>query len=416
MSAVQKQSRRLSALIVNFNSGAWALRCVESLLAEWERDGRRRDDLEIIVLDSGSEPAESTWWRSLRRLGARVKSSPANVGYATGLNMAWEMSRGAPDDVVALLNPDLFFLPGSLRPLMNRLEEKSEVGAVAPRLYLDEERQIQLPQNLLPTPQRELRESLSVHFPRIARWVAAGRSTLSRNFWREEEPVSGEMLSGACLFLRRETVLELGEPMDGRYPLYFEDADLCQRLTDFGYRLETVPDADVLHHWSRCAGPNFEGEVAKRHAHSRILWFATHHSGFGAKFYLGLRAMVDRLAAGRVPSAMHELVDLGDLTESPEIRFPEDGEYVVEISLTPSWGLSAGICVDGDQYSMPSKTWSWLFPGKYYMRALQAESGACLGAWSFQKHTPARSWPLDVASLPAPRARLVMPLVGGRVG
>lgn len=408
--------RRLSALIVNHDSGAWALRCVESLMIEWEREGRHPDDLDIVVLDSGSNPAESTWWRSLRRTGARVKTTQANVGYATGLNMAFELTSGDPDDFVALLNPDLYFLPGSLAPLLERLEEEPSLGAVGPRLFLDEERAIHLPQNVLPTPARELGELLSAHWPALGRRLAQKRSALSKQSWRAQELAAVEMLSGACLFLRRETILDLGAPMDGRFPLYFEDADLCARLRGAGLGLEVVADSQVLHHWSRSAGPDFEGEVAKRHAFSRKLWMKLHHGDLLSRGLLALRQFLKRRFERHAPQPIHPIEDLGALSESPEIQFPRDGEFLLELSLTPFWGLSAGIFVQGEEYSLPARSWSWLFPGTYYLRALDAHSGRFLGAWCFEKRSPARSWPLDPKSFQQTSARSNSARLGERVG
>jgi GT2 family glycosyltransferase len=403
-------------LIVNYDSGSWTLRCAQSLAAAWAREGRAAADLEIIVLDSGSNPAEATWWRSLRRLGVRVKCSPANVGYATGLNMAFELSSGAPDDVVALLNPDLYFLPGSLEPLLERLARSPGVGAVAPRLFLDEQRQLLLPQNLLPTPARELGEVLSRRWPRLARRLASSRSRLARRVWCAEEPQRVEMLSGACLFLRRSTVEHLGAPMDGRYPLYFEDADLCARLARAGYGLETVPRSEVLHHWSRCAGPHFEGEVARRHAFGKRLWLSLHHDQLGARLVRAAARAAAALLEGRSTRPMHALTDLGRLAESPVLEFASEGDYLLELSLTPWWGLAAGVRVHGDHYRLPAASWSWLYPGSYYLRALEASSGDCLGAWCFEKQSPARSWPLDAADLPGPRRRSAPRQLGERVG
>lgn len=409
--------RRLSALIVNHNSGAWTQRCVESLQRAWGTEGRDPGDLEIIVLDSGSSLAEATWWQSLRRTGVRVRNSPANVGYATGLNMAFELSTGGPRDAVALLNPDLYFLPGSIGPLLERLEEDDAVGAVAPRIYLDEERQILLPPNHLPSPWGELAEVLAEHFPRFARRRAARWTEWARRAWQTQEVRTQEMLSGACMFLRRETILHMGAPMDPGYPLYFEDADLCVRLARAGYLLELQPAAEVLHHWSRCAGPTFEGEVARRHAHGRALYMTTHHGGAAATF---LRFATDRLRArlARRPAlAMQPLVDLGGLTESPVLEFERDGQYLLELSLTPYWGLSAGTTVEGSTYRYPARTWSWLFPGTYYLRAVDLSTGQALGAWTFTKESAARSWPLD--SIPGGALgslRRALPRRGERVG
>ena len=409
------KGRRLSALIVNYESGPWALRCVESLIEEWERDGRERDDLEIVVVDSGSKPGEETWWRSLRRLGARVCSEKENVGYASGLNLAYQKTTGAADDVVALLNPDLYFLHGSLRPLLERLDQAAHVGAVAPRLFIDEERQLRLPPNELPTPWIELVEALSHYSPALARVFAGRRSAQTRRWWNAERTTTTEMLSGACVFMRREVVERLEVLMDTRYPLYFEDADLSRRLDHLGLSLEMVPEAEALHHWSRCAGPDFEGEVAERHAHSRTVWLGEHHDGFVDRSLLALASWVRSRCEGRTARPMHPLEELGVLNESPLIDFPDDGDYTVELSLTPFWGLSVGVQVEADSYCFPARTWSWLFPGTYYLRALD-QAGRCLGAWSFEKRSPARSWPLDHSSFPSPRRSSAPTYLGERVG
>lgn len=418
---MSEHPRRLSALVVNHDSGAWALRCVESLQREWERAGRAPRDLELIVVDSGSNPAESTWWRSLRRAGARVKTSPANVGYAAGLDMAYRLSSGGPEDVVALLNPDLYFPPGSLEPLLARLEEEPRLGAVGPRLFLDEERALRLPQNLLPTPARELGEALAARWPRLARALAASRSRRAHAFWSEEGPQRVEMLSGACLFLRRGVVEELGAPMDVRFPLYFEDADLCARLAARGRGLELVPASEVLHHWSRSAGPDFEGEVALRHAFGRRLWMRLHHRGPWKGLLLALGAWAQRRSAKRGARPMHALEPLGVLRESPTIELPRregapGGAFVLELSLTPWWGLAAGVLVEGERYALPARSWSWLYPGTYYLRVLDAASGAVLGAWSFEKQSPARSWPLEASTFEMTGRRAATPRVGERVG
>ena len=224
------------------------------------------------------------------------------------------------------------------------------------------------------------------------------------------------MLSGACLFLRRETVTNLGTPMDGRFPLYFEDADLCARLSARGKGLELIPAAEVLHHWSRSAGPDFQGEVARRHGLSQRLWMQVHHGGVLARSLRGLKGLLQRHIGDRFIAPMHPLVDLGEVSESPEVRFAGEGSYVLELSLTSFWGLSAGVLVEGSNYSLPARSWSWLFPGTYYMRALDADTGRFLGAWRFCKLSAARSWPIDPGDLPEINRRARSPRLGERVG
>lgn len=417
MNTKSLSGRRLSALIVNHNSGAWTQRCVESLQRAWDAEGGAADDLEVIVLDSGSATAESTWWRTLRRAGARVRSSPANVGYATGLNMAYELSSGQGQDTVALLNPDLHFRPGSIGPLIQHLQDHPETGAVGPRIFLDEEQEILLPPNELPRPGREFLEACAARFPAVARWRARRQSRAAHEFWGQSQPMEREMLSGACLFLRRETIERLGQVMDGRFPLYFEDADLCRELRGLDYRLMLEPTSEILHHWSRCAGPEFTGEVASRHAYSRSLYMAKHHPGVLATMIQGGTRLLGTWGAGREPACMHPVVDLGEVHECPQLNWTGTAQAWMEISLTPFWGLCAGTPVEGGSFQYSAKAWSWLFPGTYYLRCIEQESGQLLGAWKFHKSSPARSWPLDVGATRGPnRTTWRRPSPGERVG
>jgi N-acetylglucosaminyl-diphospho-decaprenol L-rhamnosyltransferase len=392
-------ARRLAALVVNHRSGAWALQCVESLRLEWERSGRAAEDLELVVVDSGSGEDEAPRLDELERRGVRVLRAEENLGYAASLCLGHRVTRGAPDDAVALLNPDLLFLPGSLAPLLEALDDP-RVGAVGPRVYLDEELQVQLPPSELPTPRRELLEALAARSPRLARWRAAARTRRARRWWGSEEPLRSDMLSGACLFLRRGVVDDLGGPMDPAYPLYFEDSDLCARLSARGLRLLLEPASEVLHHWSRSAGPVFAGEVARRHAVGRARYLGRHHRGPLDLALRGARALLERLApAGG--AALHAFEPLGASARPPELDLGRPGGALLELSLTPFFGLAAGVLVDERRYRLPARTWSWMFPGTYFLRALDLETGELIGAWSLVKEGAARSWPLDPEAIPA---------------
>ena len=50
----------LAALIVNYNTGTYALCCVESLIGDWERAGRSRDDVVVSVAPHGQRADQET--------------------------------------------------------------------------------------------------------------------------------------------------------------------------------------------------------------------------------------------------------------------------------------------------------------------------------------------------------------------
>jgi GT2 family glycosyltransferase len=60
-------------------------------------------------------------------------------------------------------------------------------------------------------------------------------------------PTMVDWVSGACMILRRQALEEIG-PMDERFFMYFEDADLCRRAREAGWLVYYLPQVEVLHH------------------------------------------------------------------------------------------------------------------------------------------------------------------------
>ena len=56
-----------------------------------------------------------------------------------------------------------------------------------------------------------------------------------------------EQPPAACLMLRR-SVLAAESLFDERFPIFYNDVDLCRRLRDAGHRLFLLPEAEVMHH------------------------------------------------------------------------------------------------------------------------------------------------------------------------
>lgn len=397
---------RLSAWIVNHNSGAFCVRCVESLMDEWQVAGGAPADLEVIVVDSGSAESESRWWETLRELGARVVVRESNVGYARGMAIARAHSTGGANDLVCVLNPDLHFLADSVANLMEAFEADEQLAVAAPRAFIDETRELLLPSQRPPTPQAELAELASHQFPHWARKRAARRARRDIEHWTATEPRDESMLSGACLFVRRSVIDRLGGLFDARYPLYYEDADFARRLARAGLRTRLIPSAEILHHWSRSAGAgeDFAGEPARRHAISRRLYLRRWYGRVVERGASVLRGMLERHLAQRGPRLMHDFQDLGIASEPPHLRLAES-DVVLEWSVTPNFSLAAGWLVETGEARLTARAWSWLFAGRYFIRALRRSDLAVLGAWTLVKSAPARAWPVDRGGLQVQQPR-----------
>ncbi len=394
-----KNDPRLSALIVNYDSGDFATSCVSSLRREWARSGRSPEQLEVIVVDNASPSDQRLPLGILAGDGARVLTSPRNLGYAGGIQAAFEQSSGGPDDYVAVLNPDVVFLEGSVDALLDYLELHPECGAIAPRAWVDEERCFHLPPVPLPSTWSEAGAALVQASPRVARWSARQRAGARLASWTASEPAQETMLSGACLFLHRGVADDLGQLLDPRYPLYYEDADLCRRLSALGLTLVFHPGAPILHHWSRSAGAGaaFEGEPRRRFEISRRTYREHHLSGAGRRLVRGAERYLQRRGAMQRGRVIHEHVSLGPCAQPPSLVLPGDGPLVLELSMTPLFELAAGALVEPGSWRFPSAAWSWLFEGTYFMRTLERSSLRLSGAWRFQKTSAVRTWPVEAA-------------------
>jgi len=55
-----------------------------------------------------------------------------------------------------------------------------------------------------------------------------------------------DFASGCCMLIRREVLASAGV-FDERYFLYYEDVDLCRRLSTRGFQIGWVPEAVIWH-------------------------------------------------------------------------------------------------------------------------------------------------------------------------
>jgi len=118
-------------------------------------------------------------------------------------------------------------------------------------------------------------------------------------------------LNGACMLLRTKALAEVGL-FDPQYFLFFEETDLCRRLTNAGWHTACCPDAKVVHHKSQTTARTGLGvEMEEQILRSQYLYFRKHHGRLPARVLNGcarsallVRAAkaVLEVAAGRNPS------------------------------------------------------------------------------------------------------------------
>lgn len=232
----------VSLITVNWNAADVLVECLRKTLPELGAVGG-----ECIIVDNGSAAGEL---ELLRREfpGVEFIANPGNLGFARAVNQGIERSRGR---YLLLLNPDAFLAEGSLRRLVSYLDAEPRVGIIGPRIV-----------NPDGSPQGSARA-----FPRMLTGLFGRTSLLSRLFPHNpltrrqvlnlrasgEGPRPVDWVSGACMFLRR-AVLEKVGPLDERFFLYWEDADICWRARAGGWQTVYHPQAEATHLVGACSG------------------------------------------------------------------------------------------------------------------------------------------------------------------
>jgi len=398
----------LAALIVNYNTGAFAVGCARSLIEEWEGAGRPRERLQIVVVDNASPRDQTEALDELEALGATVVRHEENAGYAIGMNMAYALTTGEPTDLVAVLNPDIYFLPGSVETMIEYMLAHPECGALDPRTCMDPLGVFNLPRNLLPTVSEYVRVAFAHLDPVFAHAYSRRRLRLAYPRWTATEPILTDMLSGCCLFMHRRIVDEMPSLMDERYPLYYEDTDLFRTLRGMGYTVVHHGGAWILHHWSRSAGAGGEpmDEPTRRHDIGKKRYFEKFSGPLGRMVVGVMDWIVARWPKPWLGRALHDFQSLGDLHEPVEIPLPRACDYLVEFGVSQTYVICAGVLGHGDRWRCPEEAWDWLPPMRYYLRALDRRTNRILGAWTFQKATNGRSTAMDAAELASYGERL----------
>jgi len=407
--ALMKHDKSLAALVVNYNTGAYALACIDSLIQEWEIAGRERAKLNIVLVDNASPEDQELWLVQIEERGVEVIRSGENLGYAAGLNACYEASKKNPCDAVAYLNPDLVFLPGSITALMDYIFDHPDVGAIDPDACIDALGTFRLPRNHLPTPLEHIRLTLAYMSPFFARLYSRLRFRNTMEWWTAKHPIETDMLSGCCVFLRREVVEELGQAMDPRYPLYFEDTDLFRTLRAKGYKIVHHPKARILHHWSRSAkiGSPDNPEPNEKFEISRQAYYEKFFSPFGRK----LVAWMDRFVSRWPPEKLHRpllaMKDLGELEGPLELELPHSCRFLIEFAVHPVFPLCCGVFGEGDRWVCPAESWEWFFPLPYFGRVIDLDTGRVLFGMKFHKTGGFRTEAMSMAELDSLGERLL---------
>ena len=269
----------LSILIVNWNTRDLLRACLFSL----ENLGV---ESEIIVVDNDSSD-QSAAMVAREFPDVKLLALTENLGFAEGNNRALEMATG---DWVWLLNPDTQVLPGAAAILMNFLKENEGAAAVASALIDARDGSFQRSCRTFPTPGALWCEALllSKFFRRSRRFGFYKMGDFNHKTRRcVEQPMASSFL------LRRSAIESIGGLFDVRFPIFFNDVDLCFRLVKNGWEIWYEPAAKVKHWGGAATSQRRPQMIAESHRSLRAFYQKWWRREFSSLIWFGTLALIE---------------------------------------------------------------------------------------------------------------------------
>jgi len=264
----------LSIIIVSWNVRDLLLDCLNSVYAE-----TKGVSFEVFVVDNASSDGSA---EMVEQEFPQVKliRNQENLGFAKANNQAIRQSKGR---YVLLLNPDTVVVNDALANMIPFMEAHQDVGAVGPRL-LNPDGTVQLwCGGSFPTPLTEFFRlaKLSYLFPKSRIF---GRRLMS--FWDRNDTREVDLLSGACMMVRREAINQVGL-MDEDFFMYADDVEWCYRIKKAGWKIYLYSDAEIIHLVGQSMLQSAD-KMAVEAYKSMYLFFKKHYALVSALFFRGM--------------------------------------------------------------------------------------------------------------------------------
>jgi GT2 family glycosyltransferase len=211
--------RRVVAIVVNYSTPDLTASCVEHLRAQ------DVPDLDIVIVDNGSAPAQLARLRQLLP-DERIVETDCNLGFAGGLNAGIDTAWLMDPEFLWLVTPDAVADLGCLSAMLDAMRQDERLGICGP--VIDAAGEWITAWRLI--------ERLGF-MVRIQSVRQAHLATLPAS-------IATDFVEGCSMFVRAETARQVGLfRLD--FFLYYEECEYCLRAHDLGWHLAVISRARV---------------------------------------------------------------------------------------------------------------------------------------------------------------------------
>lgn len=226
-------TNRVSIIIVNYNTKDELSACIKSII-----DSKSKIYYEIIVVDNEEN---KNFEANLKNNFPEVIYVPnKNLGFGQGNNLGAKYAKG---EYFFFLNPDTKILNNTLDELFRFIKKRKNTGVISPLLLNKKEKPHFVQGSQFPTLTKVIFSLSFIHklFP---------NNLIARKFflqdWDGKSPRRVDVFPGTAFLIKKDVFEKIGG-FDEKYFLFYEEADLAQKIKSIGLENYIVPKSRLVH-------------------------------------------------------------------------------------------------------------------------------------------------------------------------
>ncbi|MDP4223837.1 MAG: glycosyltransferase family 2 protein [Bacteroidota bacterium] len=218
----------ISVIIVSYKGWDRLIKCLDSLSSF----AGKRFSYEVIVVDNNSGNGRIDEIED-RFKGFSFIHNQVNGGFANGNNLGSKYAKG---EYLLLLNPDTIVTEEAVERLLESERKNPEYSIISCRQVNEAGKEMKA----------------TGQFPNLLNLTGFQRSALrifstgSAGHFGDSPVTFPDWVSGSVMLIKKELYEKAGGFYEG-YWMYFEDVDLCRRITNAGGKIAFIKDVTIEH-------------------------------------------------------------------------------------------------------------------------------------------------------------------------